>query len=481
MNLRSRAAANAVRGLGGSLPLALLPSLLSRRLDGDSFAVWLIIIQMATYVTYLEFGVQTALVRATATAYGAGDREGAGSSIAAGIRLLVIATVVALVVLGLFTPFLPHLFDVPTRLVTDAQIALLIMGTSAAVSLTGSAVHGALIGAGHHWASAIVVTVSRLAGVTGVMIAASRDSGLPTLAACLGVGTVVSSTGAHAMARIFGISTRYLHVGRGEVRLIGSVVLTLGIGNMAMLVISGIDVLVVGVVDYPKVAAYGLASSLILILAYGYTIIGSALLPVFSDLHGRRDNDGAERLVWQSSLVGNSILAGALIVITVLRNTVINRWAGSYAAQTMPVFMILAVAQAIRLSLIPLSSLVLASDDHRGLRLPAIAEAAGNLIASCVLGAVFGYRGVAFGTLVGAVVPFAVYLHLVRRRTFRTFTLRRFANIAFLRPVLVAAIALSILTTATARPVHYGTSLIGLVLLALHALRQYRTMATQVA
>jgi O-antigen/teichoic acid export membrane protein len=199
---------------------------------------------------------------------------------------------------------------------------------------------------------------------------------------------------------------RYRLVTRVEYRQLSSIVLTLGVGTVAMLLISGVDVIVVGVVEFQRVQPYSLATSLVLVFASGYTIIGAALLPAFSELEATNDRAGTERLLWRTSVIGCSVLGSGLVILVALAHPIVGRWAGPYADQAIPVFVILASAQALRLSLLPAATFLFSSTDHRYARRIVVTEASVNLTSSIVLGLLFGYKGVAVGTLVGTLPTF---------------------------------------------------------------------------
>ena len=444
MRLRSRAAASAVRGLFGSLPLAVLPALLARHLTADEFAVWAIVVQVATYVSYLEFGVQTAIIRTTASAYARTGRAEVARPISAGLGLLVLATTLGALVIGVLAFAFPTVFTIPLDLITPARESLLILGLSSAVSLSGSGVHGALIGAGYHWSSAFIVASSRLISVALVVVVAGHGASLVEMAAFLGAGSVASSVLAHLAALWHRLPVRYRLVSRAEYRQLSAIVLTLGVGTVAMLLISGVDVIVVGIVEFQRVQPYSLATSLVLVFASGYTIIGAALLPAFSELEARNDRAGTERLLARTSVIGCSVLGGGLVVLVALARPILARWAGPYADQAIPVFVILASAQALRLSLLPAATFLFSSADHRYARRIVLTEASLNLTSSIVLGLLLGYKGVALGTLVGTLPTFPLMWRYVAAAGVESSNMDRPAWRAFLIPAFLTASAVAL-------------------------------------
>jgi O-antigen/teichoic acid export membrane protein len=55
--------ANLCRGGAAALVALLLPPFLTRILSKDAYGTWLLILQLSTYVSLLDFGIQTAVGR----------------------------------------------------------------------------------------------------------------------------------------------------------------------------------------------------------------------------------------------------------------------------------------------------------------------------------------------------------------------------------------------------------------------------------
>ena len=57
------ALANVMRGGATAVVSLVLPHFLVRSLDRDRFAAWSLMLQIAAYASYLDFGLQTAVAR----------------------------------------------------------------------------------------------------------------------------------------------------------------------------------------------------------------------------------------------------------------------------------------------------------------------------------------------------------------------------------------------------------------------------------
>lgn len=452
MRLGSRAAANVVRGVGGSLPLAVLPSLMSHWLDQDELRAWVLIVQLAAYVSFLELGIQTAMSQSTAQSRATGNLEGEARSISAGLGLLVGATAVGVVLVAVLVAGFPALFDLPTGLSGSARGSLAVLGGCACVALSGSGVHGALVGAGYYWESAVIVAGTRFVSVGTAAALASRGASLQEIAAALGSGMLLSSVLAHGFARRAGIVTRYRRVSADDYRSIGSIILTVGLWSAATLLISGLDVVVVGVVDYAHVAAYALAASLLALLSSGYAMVTTALIPTFAELSARPDDrPAAVALLNRATVVGTSSLGCGIVLLTALREPLLHVWAPQYVADASGILALLAFAQFLRLALSPIPMFLLAFGRHQRTRAPAVTEGLLNLLLSIVLGLWLGSIGVAIATLVAIVSVYPMYRSAMRDSTLARGEIKRLWGRGIYLPsvVTLGSVAVSFATHQT--------------------------------
>jgi O-antigen/teichoic acid export membrane protein len=60
ITLVKNAFANVCRGGAAALVMLLMPPFLTRILSKDAYGAWLLILQLATYVSLLDFGIQIA-------------------------------------------------------------------------------------------------------------------------------------------------------------------------------------------------------------------------------------------------------------------------------------------------------------------------------------------------------------------------------------------------------------------------------------
>ena len=443
--LAGRAVANLARGIGGSLPLALLPPLLARQLPAAEFAVWVLVVQFAGYVAYLELGIQTAVSKTVASAFAVGGLRAARGPADAGVRLLGMAAVVGASVVGLGVLMLPTVFDIPAGLVDEARTAFLVLGIAASIALPASAAQGALLGIGRNDLSAFAVVMSRLPSVALVAVGAGLGWSVPELALVLALGTVANGVLSFGASRFVGVRIGLGGGSRPQRREILGLTATFGIFTVATLLITGIDIVVVGVVDFDEVAAYGLGASLVAVIAAGYTLIAMVLLPAFADASSRGEVEMGRQLMTRSTRLGSWVLVLGVTFSFAIEPAVSSVWAGPYAEDSGVVFMILLAATSLRLLVSPLAQYLIGIGDHRAIRLPAVGEASLNVVLSVALGLWVGARGVAVATLIAASVTFVYYLARLAPRALKHQARTELVRNAFVSPLAVASVALPLI------------------------------------
>jgi O-antigen/teichoic acid export membrane protein len=172
-----------------------------------------------------------------------------------------------------------------------------------------------------------------------------------------------------------------------------------------MLLVSGLDVTIVGHFSFSEVGAYSIAAILIAFLTGISNSVYGAMLAPLAVLE--------ERGEWQR--IGN-------VIITVTRFTtffditcalgavlfghwLLQLWVGdNYAAKVLQILLILMVAHTIRLVGVPLTAALAATNQqHFGIS-GSIVEALTNFALSIPGAILIGSLGVAFATLVGAII-----------------------------------------------------------------------------
>ncbi len=402
------ALANVIR-MGASAIVALaLPHFLTRAMDHDRFAAWVLMLQVAAYANYLDFGLQTAVARYMAQAIEKGEDKSRDGLISTALAMLAVASLVALVAIGAVLIFLPELFQAaPAALIGELRAGTAVLTIGAALLLPLSAFTGVLIGLQRNELPAMAVGTSRLAGAVMVIFAVFHTHSLVVLAALLGGCNLAGGVVQYLLARrlLPGMRIALRQTSRKMAFELARYCSALTVWSFCMLLVSGLDVTIVGHYDFSAVGAYSVAALLISFLTGVGSAVYSALLAPMAVLQARGEWKRIQNLVVTVTRLSSFLDILEVLAVFLWGHWFLHLWIGeSYAVQALPILKILIVANAIRLVGAPLSSALVATNQQRHGISGALAEGVSNFGFSITGALLWGAIGVAWGTLAGAVI-----------------------------------------------------------------------------
>jgi O-antigen/teichoic acid export membrane protein len=438
------ATANVIRGGATAVVALALPHFLTRALNTDRFAAWSLMLQIAAYASYLDFGLQTAVARFLAQAMELGQEERRDHLVSTALIMLSVAGAVALGIIALVLWQLPHLFHgVPPALLSEFRSAAFLLAVASCASLPLSTFTGVLIGLHKNEYPALAVGGSRMAGAVLVIAAAHYTHSLVVLAACLALTNL-----AGGITQI-GIAKRILPRMRVKLTMAQHAManelmrycLGLTVWSLGMFLVSGLDVTIVGHFQFAAVGYYAIASTLINFIAGLNNAVFSALMTPFAALHAKGNVTVIGRIVMagtQLNTYGNVLIS---LLLALFGFKLLTFWVGPvYAREGMPILLVLAVAQAVRLIGSAYAMMLVATGQQNKGIPQGVVEALTNFGFSIGLAVVLGPIGVAWGTLIGAVCGVTWSIAVTMRWTWNEVPIPRgeFMRRGILGPVLVA-------------------------------------------
>jgi O-antigen/teichoic acid export membrane protein len=406
--------ANLMR-LAGSGTLALiLPVFLARKLSTETYSTWAILLQLAAYAGLCDFGIQTAVSRFVAHADELNDlrqRDGIAST---ALALLSIASAAALSMVAIVSWQLPHLFKaMPASLGKQAEIALLLMGGSFALGLPFSVVHAVFIGLQRSEIPAAIVVANRLVMTALIAVLAFRSSGIASMGAAVAITNIFFYGVSYFAWRRWAphVRVEFSLASKAYAREISSYSVSLLAWMAASMMISGLDLSLVGMFDYKATAYYAVAVTLTNFVVQMQGTVFAALLPASAVLNARGDAEKLGAVLISSTRYGTLILLAMALPLLLAGKLILRVWVGAdYASHSLLIMQILVVANMIRLFTLPYATLLLGTGQQTKVIASPLAEGITNLVASIVGVKLFGAVGVALGTLVGAFVGAGLHL-----------------------------------------------------------------------
>jgi len=410
MNLRvlaRNALANVMSGAAMALVSLVMPYLLLRRLPAETFGVWALVLQVAAYVNVLSFNMQTVVGRFLALELAAGRFDRARRFVSSAACLLGICGAVAMLfaVAGWF--FFDRVFgEVRAPLAAQASIALLLMGAALSIALPGAALNGVFAGLQRSEVNAAITVVSRLVLVVAVVAVAGITQHLVWMGLAFALVNILTILG--TAWRVSKVTPRLTispaMVGKEEIRQLFDYSYSLAIWSISMLLVTGLNTAIVGIFDYPSLAAFAVAASIVAFLVGIQQSIFAVLIPAAAQRIGQADPDfQLDKLLLRTTRYGCILMGIVGFPLLIWAKPILTLLAGPELAEVgTPILRVLILGNMLRLSAVPFVNLAIAAGEQRRMLVTPLIEGLVNLLVSIWLCQHIGALGVAVGTLVGA-------------------------------------------------------------------------------
>lgn len=439
--LLKNGAANVVRGGAAALVAIVLPPFLTRLMTVQSFGAWSLVLQLSAYVGYLDFGIQTAVGRFVAHANEKGDTEYRDRILSTSIAALSGAAILSIGGSIGMAALLPHIFrQMPEALIRDARVALLLVAGSLAVGLPASVFNGIFVGMQRNEVPAAIIGGSRICSAVLLVLVVRNGGSLAGMALAVAVINLASYGLQYLMYRRMVPGTHpSVHLVSGRAgRELFDYCLSLSIWSVAMLLISGLDVTLVGYFQFDAVAYYAVATTLVMFLAGLQNALFNVMIPPTAVLHARGQSRELGQVMVTATRYGVFLLLLTSIPLILMARTVLSLWVGpAYAFNGARILQVLIAANVFRLSAVPYVMTLIGAGEQRLVTVTPLLEGFSNLFVSIVAGYMFGAVGVAIGTLFGSLIGVGGnFFYNMRRTVGVAFRISDYFRDGLLRPTI---------------------------------------------
>jgi O-antigen/teichoic acid export membrane protein len=415
------ASANILRLLASGIVALLLPPFLVRMLPKDTYSAWSLLLQLTVFVGYLDFGIQTCVARFVAHATELNDSRQRDGIASTAFALLASVAFLALLLLAVLSWQFPQIFTMmPAHLQAEASPALLIMGASFAIGLPCSVFLAIFIGLQRNEVPVAIVVGNRVLMCVLLLAVVFKHFGLVAMGTAVAGANLASYLVSYAAWRLWAPEVKIkLSLGSNEyAKQIVSYSSALAVWFMGSLMVSGLDLSIVGVFDYSKTAYYAIAATLTNFIVQAQSAIFAALMPASAVLAARGNAQRLGALLVTSTRYGMLILLLMALPLFLGGRSILHAWVGpEYSVQSNSLMKVLLLANIVRLSALPYATLLMGTGEQRKVVLSPLAEGFTNLVASLVGAKLLGAVGVAIGTLIGSFVSVGFHLFYNMPRT----------------------------------------------------------------
>lgn len=442
------AGSNVMRGGASAAVALLLPPFLTRSMSPEAFGAWSLVLQLSAYVSYLDFGIQTAIARFVAHCTETRDAEHRDRIVSTALACLAGSGFIAFVGLSLLALLLPWIFHhLQPGMVFDVRVALLLVGGSLCIGLPASVFTGIFVGLQRNELPAAVIGGSRLVGALLLVLVVRNGGGIAAMAIVLSLANLSSYAIQYVIYRRVASSFNptmrisWHGVSRDAARELFDYCFSLTIWGIGLLLVTGLDLTIVGIYRFSQVAYYAVAATAVTFLAGLFGAIFGAMASTAAVVHARGNRAELGRLVIVTTRLGMILLLGTGLPLILFAPWVLRVWVGpDYARHTTVLLQVLVAANVIRICVTPYVLAMIGSGEQRRVILIPLLEGITNLIFSVVLAHYYGALGVALGTLIGAVVGVTGNIFYNMRRTREIqFSIREYVQDSLLRPTLCFA------------------------------------------
>jgi O-antigen/teichoic acid export membrane protein len=473
------ATANLVRGTASAVVALVLPPFLTRSMSADAFGAWSLILQLSAYVGYLDFGIQTAIARFVAHATERKDTAHRDNIVSTALACLAASGLLAFLGLILLTLFLPHLFHhLPGYLLLDIRMSVLLVGGSLSIGLPASVFAGTFVGLQRNEIPAAVIAISRILNAGLLILIVRSGGGIRAMAFTSSIVNLLSYLVQFIAYRRMAknleptISISMRHVSKGAALELVDYCTSLTVWGLGMVLVTGLDLTIVGAYRFDEVGYYAVAATLITFLGGAFGALFGALGSPAAVFHARDDKAGLGRMVSVTTRLGMFLLLATGLPLIFGASRILRIWVGAtYAQHATVLVQILVVANIVRLCATPYVVAMIGTGEQRRIILVPLLEGATNLVISLFAGYYLGAVGVALGTLIGSFISLGGHLiYNIGRNTTIQLSAIQYLRTSILRPVFCSVPILILGTswprlTASLQPWLTGSLLTGACLL----------------
>lgn len=378
------------------------------KLGNVAYGVWVLVGSLISYMGLLDLGLRGAITRFVSRDHAAGNHLGASRAVSAALWLRLGIGLTVIIVSAVLSQLVHVVFRIPAGLETATRWAIMATGTSLAVTLIGGLFGGVLAGL-HRFDQLSGTTMGQvLLRAGGVVLLLGAGHGIVALAiwelTCILLGN---------SALVFLCFREYPQLrivlqrpDRDILKSLWTYSFYAFVINICIQVVYYTDNLVVGkFVAVEAITFFAIGGGVIEYLRQFVTSLTTTFTPLASSFDAQGRQDHLQQLLIQGTR-GSLLVALPIEIALLFRGpTFIGLWVGpQYVGISGTVLRILLLAQVFAIANYTSGGIAFGLGKHRPVAIWAAAEALANLVLSVILVRWMGIFGVAWGTVVPALV-----------------------------------------------------------------------------
>jgi O-antigen/teichoic acid export membrane protein len=382
------------------------------RLGNVAYGVWVLAVSSVSYLSLLDLGMQSSVLRFVSKGYTKRDHQGASDAISAALWVRLQISALVLVLSGVLAAVFPLVFKVPAELASDARKALLLIGLNAALTMSIGVIGGVLSALNRYDLQNYVSLAQSAVRVAGVVYVLRSGHGIVAIAICeLIAGLAANFLLVWIARRLYPeLQIQLKKPKRETLRQIWAYSSYAFLNTVAVQLVYQTDNLVVGAfVSTAAVTFYAIANNLCRLANQAVGAMGSTFVPAASTYEAAGDS-ASLLMLYKNGTRATLIVALPILITFVLRgSSFIGLWMGpQYAQSSGAVLTILSIGLFFMFANRAAGSIAFGIEKHKMGAIWGIGEGVANLTLSIILVHWYGIYGVALGTLVPSLIVHTV-------------------------------------------------------------------------
>jgi len=419
----------------------LIAPVVVHRLGESAYGIWGLIGQAIGYSFVLDFGIRIAVTRYIGRHLALREPDQINKVLTTGLAFTAVSAALALAGGGVVAYFLPHLLAIPPHLVTDARLATLVTAATFATSFPGSMFTGCVAALSRYDLLNIRNVGPNVLRALLLWFFLRQGYGLLAVAVISGgtfvLAYVLDLFFASRHLPEFKIARRFFDA--ATLRTLLNFSFYAFVMTIAGRIIFMTDNLVVGFVLGPAaVTYYSVGLSVVDVFRSSLGNINNVYAPLASQMDALRQRDSLRALLLRGSRINLVYTLAGVSALVVVGPSFLGFWMGSeFITRSGPVLVVLALAGMGYALMSAPQQVLYGMNKHRMNAWLSLAQGAVNFPLSAILIRSMGPVGVAWGTLIPAIIFDGVLLPIYTARVLDV-PISRYCLRAMLPPVLAA-------------------------------------------
>ncbi len=436
---------------------------------GDAaFGIWVLIFSITGYYGLFDLGIRSSVVRYVSKFSATDNIEELAKIVNTALFTYSCLGAVSLVLTGILSFYVEHIFKIPPELHSEARWLLLIVGLAVGIGFPMGVVGGYLDGLQRFYVNNWANVTGDLLRLIFILLAIHHKRGLLTIAAItVGAPLFTSLMRSFVAYRIKPVPLGFKYVNRASLRtIVNYSSITLLIMIATQLKFKSDNVVIATMISAAAVTYFSIGARIVNYAQQVVMALAQNFLPIASQSEATGNIDRLRKVF----VAGNRFCAFTALPITcvllVLGQSVIEVWVGKkYVATSYPILVILILSANLMWCQAASGRVLFGISKHRTWAFVTLSEGIVNLLLSITLvhyfqraghGPYYGIYGDALGTAIPLFCTMTMFMpwHLCRQLGIR---MRTYLREAYTLPLLITAplVGVLLLMRRWFHPHHY--------------------------